>query len=99
MNVRLILNLGLFCGLAPAVMAAAPESPRRLEVYPPQVRLKGPEGSQRFVVLGHFADGTTRDLTTLAKIEPGKLGFVRIDDQNAIRPAANGRGEILVRVG
>ncbi len=101
MPVRLALNLGLFWGLTLAGTAAMADSPspKRLEVYPPQVRLKGPEASQRFVVLGQFEDGTTRDVTTLAKIEPGKLGFVRIDDQNAIRPAANGLGEILVRVG
>ena len=96
MRVRLALNLGFVLGFVPALMAA---SPNRLEVFPSQVHLKGPEASQRFVVLGSFDDGMTRDVTDQSRIEPGKLGFVWIDEHNRVRPASNGQGEVLVRVG
>ena len=98
MCVRVALNLGLVLGLASSALAASPELPVRLEVFPPKVRLKGPEASQRFVVLGEFADGTTRDVTDRITLESGKGGFVRVEG-NAVRPAHNGAGLVIVRVG
>ena len=98
MCVRVALNLGLVLGLVSSSLAAAPESPVKLDVFPPKVRLKGPEASQRFVVLGEFADGTTRDVTDRITLESGKGGFVRVEG-NAVRPAHNGAGLVIVRVG
>jgi len=97
MHVRVALILVL--GLASSSRASDSVSPEKLDVFPSKVHLTGPEASQRFVVLGTSADGSTRDLTTLATIEPGKGGFVRVDDRNAIRPAHNGSGLVIVRVG
>jgi Protein of unknown function (DUF1553)/Protein of unknown function (DUF1549) len=69
----------------------------RLEVFPTKVRLFGPEASQRLVVLGVSADGTSRDVTAEAKLESRSPGRVRVESDGAIRPVADGMAELVVR--
>jgi Protein of unknown function (DUF1549)/Protein of unknown function (DUF1553) len=44
-----------------------PEAARvtRIELFPPNAVLRGIEATQRFVVIGHYADGTRRDVSHL----------------------------------
>ena len=99
MRVNLPLGLGLVCGLA--LNAAGAETPRALSVLPAEVRLKGPEAAQTFVVLGVFDDGSTRDLTTQAKGEPAgeSAAVVQFDDRGRLVPVADGKGEVVFKVG
>jgi hypothetical protein len=91
-----LLILALALG-GPAT-ARAQDGPGSLEVFPATVRLEGPAASQRLVVVGTFADGTRRDVTDRAKIEPGGPA-VAVDGRGRLVPAADGSGEVVVRVG
>ena len=71
----------------------------RLEVFPAKVRLFGPEAVQRLVVLGVGPDGTERDLTAEARLESKTTERVRVEADGAIRPVADGCGEVIVRYG
>src|SRR5688572_23872897 len=55
-------------GAAPELLPVAIGTPARLEVYPPTVRLDSNRDSRQLVVTGHYADGTTQDLTRAATI-------------------------------
>jgi hypothetical protein len=71
----------------------------RLEVFPAQIRLIGPEAMQRLVVLEVSAGGARRDVTSEAKVESQTPGKVKIEPDGAIRPVADGSGVLLVRHG
>src|SRR4051794_28926523 len=104
MRVRLmpVLSLGLVLGLgvgSPAGESKRPADPRGLDALPAKVRLNGPEASQRLVVLGKLADGSTSDLSSVARIEAVKPGVVRVEPDGTIRPVADGTVDLTVRVG
>jgi hypothetical protein len=92
------LVFGLIFSLSLGAAQGA-ESPKRLDVYPATVRLSGPAAAQRLVVVGTFADGSARDLTDTATVEPVKSEVVRIEGRTSLRAAADGAGEVVVRVG
>ena len=71
----------------------------RLQVFPPRVRLFGPEAVQRLVVVGVGNDGGRRDLTAEARLESRTPNRVKVEPDGAIRPVADGAGEIVVRSG
>jgi hypothetical protein len=88
--------------LAPVHGAESPSSQRpsfHLEVLPAKIRLFGPEACQRVVVLGAGVDGSRRDLSAAARVESRSPEKVRVDADGAIRPVADGRGELVVRYG
>lgn len=73
-------------------------APVALEPLPASVRLDGPAAAQRLVVLGVYADGTRRDLSGQAQVEP--LGpAVGLDGRGRLVPRANGATEVAVRFG
>jgi hypothetical protein len=78
--------------------AFAEELPSRLEVFPPEVVLKGPQADQRLIVLGVYSDDSRRDLTTQTRILSGN-GLVRLDERNHLRPVADGQTSLRVTVG
>jgi hypothetical protein len=71
----------------------------RLEVYPPEVRLDGPEASQRLVVVGVNEDGTRVDLTDQARVEADPDSPALIVEGNRLRPRVDGDGHVTVAVG
>jgi hypothetical protein len=71
----------------------------RLDVWPATARLSGPEAAQRLVVVGEFADGARRDVTVGARFASRTPDVARVDDGGKVRPVADGRGEVVVRVG
>lgn len=95
------------CVLVAGVWASAwgaegdkiPPEAVRLEVFPSRVRLFGPEAVECVVVLGVEAGGTRRDLTSVARLESKTPDRVKVDPDGAIRPVADGRGEVIVRFG
>ena len=88
------LSESRLCGAKPALLQSSPVS---LLVFPARVRLFGPEASQRLVVVGVDADGTSRDLTREVTIESRTPDRVRVESDGAIRPVADGRAELIVR--
>jgi len=82
-----------------AETAIPQKSIARLEVFPAKVRLFGPEAYQRLVVVGVGADGGRRDVTVEARLESKTPDRVRVEPDGAIRPVADGAGEIVVRRG
>jgi len=96
-----VLAAGLFSrhDVAGAEVGKGEKPSLRLEVYPARVHLFGPEAVQRLVVLGVGADGATRDLTAEARPESRTPGRVKVEPDGAIRPVADGSGELVVRYG
>ena len=64
MRVRSFLVMAIVgsVGSCPAAWGAE-EACARLEVFPAEVRLSGPEAAQRLVVIGVAGDGSRRDVT------------------------------------
>src|SRR5438270_11694275 len=83
-----------FVGL---VLLAA-DAPTKLEVLPAKVQLRGPSAAQRLVVLRTFADGSSRELSSTAAIEPDKA-TVAVDGRGRLVPVADGKAEVGVRAG
>jgi hypothetical protein len=71
----------------------------RLEVYPAEIRLFGPEALQRLVVLEVGPDGARLDVTPEAKLASLSPERVKVDPDGAIRPVADGSGVLVVRHG
>jgi Protein of unknown function (DUF1553)/Protein of unknown function (DUF1549) len=69
----------------------------RLQVFPPSVRLSGPEAVQRLVVLAVTPDGKTADRSADARLESLRPDLVTIKD-GLLRPVADGTAEVAVRV-
>src|SRR5262245_38499311 len=50
----------------------------RLEITPSSIQLDGADARQQVVVTGHYADGSTRDLTCVATLHVGRPDTVRL---------------------
>jgi hypothetical protein len=64
-------------------------------VYPKQVQLNGPRAEQRLSVLGVWADGRTRDLTSVATISSADVQ-VATAEKGSVRPAKDGKTTMTV---
>ena len=69
----------------------------RLQVFPAKVRLNGPEAVQRLVVLATGPDGKTSDRSADARLESLHARAGQDRESGAIRPVADGTGEVVVR--
>ncbi|MEP0843150.1 MAG: DUF1549 domain-containing protein, partial [Phycisphaerae bacterium] len=77
--------------------ATRPSGPNLVELnlYPPSIQLDHQNDVQRFVVVGRYDNGETRDLTAVAKVtfEPEKIVGL---DSGRLRPLANGSTTLTV---
>jgi hypothetical protein len=73
-------------GEVPAVVA--------VEIYPPEAVLDGPASVQQFTVRAKYADGTDRDVTSLAVFSSSNDNSAKIDTSG--RLTAGNRGEAFV---
>ena len=94
---RFVLALSLCLGFAHPASAGA-GAPESIAVYPARVALSGPEATQRLVVVGTFADGSTRDVSGEARIEVSDATVVKADGM-VLSPVADGSKAVTVRVG
>jgi hypothetical protein len=85
--------------LALFVPAAHAREFERLEVFPTEARLDGPNAAQRFVVLGLRSDGSRADVTTRAILQSLTPQVALVDETQRVRPVGDGEGQVLVRVG
>lgn len=68
----------------------------KIEVLPEQVYLALPGMSQQMVVVAHYADGTSRDVTREAVITSSNIEVASAQD-NTITALRRGEGAVLVR--
>lgn len=94
----LVLVLTSCVSLSIPQPSRADQEPSGLEIYPVRVQLQGPAASQRLIVVGVFPDGSHRDLTDQARLEPVEP-VVKIDEQGRLASNEDGSGEVVVRVG
>ncbi len=72
--------------------------PVALVIEPATINFAGPRSVQQLVVTGKYADGSVRDLTTVASIRVEPASIVRVRD-GFVTPLANGSGSIVAEVG
>jgi hypothetical protein len=70
----------------------------KVTVNPPKVLLSGTGSSQRFLVLGEYADGRMRDLTASAKVSKGGQAGLKLDG-NTVSALTNGTAKVVASVG
>lgn len=75
--------------------APAPSDPRieRLEIVPEDVMLKKGD-QQQLLVLAHFSDGHTDDVTSWAKFASTNQTVCQVDDVGKLKVTGNGEGSI-----
>jgi hypothetical protein len=76
-----------------------PDAPKvtKIEVYPQQRILKRPAHTQQLVVLGHFTDGSIRDITDMAVFTSSDEGVATVDANGFVTGLDRGETAILVR--
>ena len=72
--------------------------PVSLEAAPPSIVLTGARSTQQIVITGHYADGSTRDLTPFAKLHVEQAELVDIVD-SFLRSKKNGATNLIVEAG
>lgn len=70
----------------------------RLALVPPKLTLSGRGTSQKYLVLGYYADGSMKDLTASAKLTKSGTGGVQIQNQQFVS-SANGTATITATAG
>jgi len=76
---------------------ALPPIVESVSVYPGQAVLEGEGATQRFVVVGRYADGTTRDLSRLAGFSSNNGTSAEIDDTGMVTAGARGEAYVMAR--
>jgi hypothetical protein len=76
-----------------------PDAPTcvKVEVYPRQRILNRPAHTQQLHVLGHFSDGTVRDITELAAFSSSDEAVATVDANGLVVGHDRGEAAILVR--
>jgi len=66
----------------------------RVEVLPPPRQLQTPRATQRVVAMAHYADGSVRDVTHLAKLSTSNEDLATVTREGLVE--ADNRGDIAV---
>jgi hypothetical protein len=70
----------------------------KLEVYPNDARtLPLQSGKQKLIVMAHFADGTSRDVSELVSYESSSSTIATVSREGIVTPKSQGETVILVR--
>lgn len=70
--------------------------PTKIQIIPSEVELPMPNMSQRVLVIAHYADGSTRDVTRDAVMESSNIEVVAVKGNN-VTGLRRGEGAVLVR--
>lgn len=76
-----------------------PAAVERLALDPPQAVIEGEGSIQRFVAVAHLADGTTRDVTSLAAFSTNNSSTADIDDAGIVTAGRRGEAFVTARFG
>jgi len=76
-------------GPTPAVVA--------VELHPPEAVLDGPGATQQFTVLARYADGTDRDVTSLAVFLSSNDGSATVDPTGVVTAGRRGEAFVMAR--
>lgn len=74
-----------------------PPTVESVQVYPGQVVLEGDGATQRFVAVGKYSDGTTRDLSRLAGFTTNNPTSAEIDTAGIVTARARGEAYVMAR--
>ena len=83
--------------------AGAPDDPgavpavTKVELFPPGAVLDGEGATQQLNVLAHYADGTTRDITSLAVFMTSNATSAEISQKGLVTAHARGEAFVMVR--
>jgi hypothetical protein len=92
-------TLGLAAALFLGAVASAQEvDPTKIEVFPPEVNLTTARDRQLLVVQATYPDGTTRDVTDEATINPADPALLRVEG-HTFWPVADGQTNLAVAFG
>jgi len=69
----------------------------RIETLPPRRVLRAPAARQQLVVMGHFADGSVRDLTELADFSSSSEPVGKVDASGLVTKQGRGETAVLAR--
>ncbi|MSO22140.1 MAG: DUF1553 domain-containing protein [Acidobacteria bacterium] len=85
--------LALVSGLRAGRPGSVRESPRllALRLVPPKATLWGSGASQRFLALGEYSDGISRDVTSQAKLSISDTRVARLDPSGSLAFLSEGR--------
>jgi hypothetical protein len=77
--------------------AAAVGAPVKLTIAPAKIVLSGRGMYQRFLVFGHYADGSVKDVTAGAQVAKSGQGGIRIEG-NKVSATTNGAAQVVATV-
>jgi hypothetical protein len=69
-----------------------------IELMPRDATLWGMKASQRFLVLGKFADGLERDVTSRIRFSLSHQGLAKIDQDGKVVALAEGQLELIAEI-
>ncbi len=81
---------------APSDVESAPAC-TSLAIYPPAAVLEGEAATQQFIAVATYADGTTRDVTDLARFTSNNDSSAPVDAKGRVTAAARGEAFIMTR--
>ena len=81
---------------APSDVATAP-AVASLAIYPPAAVMQGEGTTQKFIAVATYSDGTTRDVTDLARIATNNANSTPIDETGLVTAGVRGESFITAR--
>ncbi|MCY3777322.1 MAG: DUF1553 domain-containing protein [Candidatus Aminicenantes bacterium] len=84
----------------PSMPAAPSHDPTLLSarIFPESATLREKGASQRFLVIGRFADGLERDLTSASRFGLGDSGLASVDEAGKVSALADGETELEAEI-
>lgn len=73
------------------------DRPSKIEVFPPRPLLNGVNDVQQLIVIAHYPDGTSRDVTREAVFETSNLEVTAISKAGQVKALRKGEAAALVR--
>lgn len=74
-----------------------PPAVESVAIYPPQAVIEGEGNAQQFVAVAKYADGSTRDVTTLAAFSTNNATCASVDQLGRVVAGARGEAFVMAR--
>lgn len=102
---RFTTNSGLYQTILRWIGAGAPNDATNvahctgIEIFPRAAVMEGSNTTQRFLILGHYSDGSDRDLTPLAVFISNNDVTARVADDGTVVAGQRGEAFVMARFG